>query len=374
MAAPYTLFRRGAYFYVQFRDASGKRLGPRSTGKKLKREAEAWAAEQFRKNAYTQPRGRLTFARYAESWWKPKECAYIRRRRAEGRTLSEGYVAACRGLLENHILPYFRDVRLDKISRGQIEDWKVKLFEESGRAAETVNHALMVLKIMLREAYRRETIPGNPADLVSGVSGPKKVRTALTLEHARLVFENRSRWPDLRHFALNLLGFTTGARLGELQALKWRNAAHDHITIVEAWDRRLKEYKAPKWDSKRVVPIPRYTQAVLREWRHISPFAEETDLVFPSIHGDRPVNPHEVNRVLRHVVKDVGLDTDFTFHGWRHTYVTLLRTTVDDTKLRMLTRHRSEELVDRYTHLDVDRFKDVTAAQDEWLPEAVKED
>ncbi len=172
---------------------------------------------------------------------------YVRRRRAEGMKLSDGYIAANHGLLKNHILPAFENRRLDAITRAQIEDWKLDLFENSGLSAETVNHALKVLKIMMREAYRREIIRGNPA--AGQVSGPAKVRIVLTLEQAQAAFEKREHWADLRHYALNLTAFTTGARMGELQALKWQHVHEGYISIVQAWDRRLKTTKDPKWNS-----------------------------------------------------------------------------------------------------------------------------
>jgi integrase len=366
MPAPYTLFKRGKTWYVQFRDAAGNRTTAKSTGCARKDDAQDWAAEEFRKHGYNKPSKRITFAEYAENWWVPGKCPYTRRRRAEGKELSAGYVAANRGLLQTHIIPEFGKRRLDEITRAQIEDWKVKLFETSGRAAETVNHALKVLKLMLREAYRREIIRGNPGDLVGAVSGPSKERVALTLKQARTLLGDRKHWPDFRHYVLNLTAFTTGARLGELQALQWQNVHEDYIAIVQSWDRRTKTFKEPKWGSNRVVPIPDYTRKAMDELRRSTGHGKPSDLVFPSANGT-PMDPHEVNKKLRDGVASAKIKVDFTFHGWRHTYVSLLRTAVDDTKLMMLTRHKSQALVERYTHQQIEHFSDVRDIQNDWL-------
>lgn len=140
MPAPYRLFKRSnsPYWYVQFRDADGSRTTAKSSGERLKKDAEDWAAEQFRTHGYQKPPKRIKFGEYAEDWWKPDKCRYVRRRRAEGMNLSDGYIAAARGLLENHILPTFKNRTLASISRSQIEDWKLDLFENSGLAPQTV--------------------------------------------------------------------------------------------------------------------------------------------------------------------------------------------------------------------------------------------
>ena len=369
MAAPYTLFKRNdsGVYYVRFRDRAGRRMTAQSTGCTRKRDAEEWAAAQFRSNGYDRPQKRMSFASYAADWWIPEKCPYIRQRRTEGKSLSSGYVTANRGLLENYILPEFGSMKLDAITRADIEDWKVKLFESGSLAAATVNHALKVLKLMMKEAYRREVIPGNPADLVRNVSGPAKERTALSLNQARALFAERNAWRDLRHYALNLAAFSTGARLGELQALQWQHVHEDYIAITQSWDRQQKRFKEPKWDSRRVIPIPAFTRAILDELRVVSPYTADDDLVFYTANRGSPMDPHEVNKQLRAAMATAELDIDFTFHGWRHTYVSLLRTTVDDTKLMMLTRHKSEALVDRYTHMAIEHFDDVRQSQADWL-------
>lgn len=189
----------------------------------------------------------------------------------------------------------------------------------------------------MREAYRREIIKGNPADLVSQVSGPAKERVALTLPQARAVFESHENWADLRHYGINLTAFTTGARMGELQGLEWQHVHDDYISIVQAWDRRLKQVKDPKWNSRRVIPIRHYTKAVLDELRSMSPYSSPEDFVFYTANRESPMDPHEINQKLKSALKAAKVKgVDFTFHGWRHTYVSLLRTEVDETTVRLL--------------------------------------
>ena len=367
MAEPFTLFKRNEVYYARFRNADGTRTAPRSTGCKRKKDAQSWATEQLKQERLSKPSGKKTFAEYAEPWWDNDTCFYVRRRRSEGHELSETYLAANRGLVKNHLVPTFGKTPLEKITRKSIEAWKIKLFESKKISAATINHALKVLKLMLQEAYRDEIIVGNPAGLVSQVKGNSEERVSLTLEEAQKVLIDPEKWRDFRHYVLNLVAFTTGARLGELQALTWQYVFETYIRIEHGWERKTKTLKDPKWRSVRSIPIPRYTSERLTELKKQTPYGEPTDFVFATANRNTPLEAHEVNNHLKAVLKAAEISKKFTFHGWRHTYVTLLRTNVDDITLRHLTRHKSDAMVERYTHLDGATLTKVTQAQKEWF-------
>ncbi len=56
-------------------------------------------------------------------------------------------------------------------------------------------------------------------------------------------------------------------------------------------------------------------------------------------------------------------ELNITFHSWRHTFNSLMRGNIPDSKLRRLTGHRSEEMTEHYTHFSVEDFKDVIEVQ-----------
>ena len=73
-----------------------------------------------------------------------------------------------RAYLKNHILPYFKNIKLQKINTRLIEKWLLNLSEKHGITGNilshaTVNHCLTCLKIMLKEAVRLEYLYKNPA-------------------------------------------------------------------------------------------------------------------------------------------------------------------------------------------------------------------
>lgn len=74
------------------------------------------------------------------------------------------------------------------------------------------------------------------------------------MEEARRLLSEPLLWQDRRHYALNLLAATTGARMGEIRGLQVADISSDHIEIRHGWSDHggLKE---PKWGSARSVPI-----------------------------------------------------------------------------------------------------------------------
>ena len=160
--------KNGKYiYYVQFYDEYGNRLTARSTGQTSKAAAENWSYEQLRKGIIATDKN-ITFGRFAKDWWIWDKCQYVKGRRARGANISRAYIDSMRRILDLHILPFFRDKKLQKINSRMIENWVMTLREKSGKNGNTlshttVNHCLTCLKIMLKEAVRLEYLSKSPA-------------------------------------------------------------------------------------------------------------------------------------------------------------------------------------------------------------------
>jgi site-specific recombinase XerD len=94
-----------------------------------------------------------TFHEYAEEWWLRNE-----------RRLSENTRLDYRWRLESHLLPYFKNMRLNEISLDAVEDYiAAKLAEDNPLSARSINMTLILLGAILETAVERELIPRNPA-------------------------------------------------------------------------------------------------------------------------------------------------------------------------------------------------------------------
>jgi hypothetical protein len=86
----------------------------RSTGQFSKAAAETWAYEQLKRGVIPTEKN-ITFGKFAEKFWIWDECSYVKGRRRRGANISRSYVDDMRTLLTLHILPYFKDKKLQKI-------------------------------------------------------------------------------------------------------------------------------------------------------------------------------------------------------------------------------------------------------------------
>jgi hypothetical protein len=98
-----------------------------------------------------------------------------------------------RRLLQNYLLPFFKDYKLDKINRGLIEKWLLELRSTPARGRGllsdvTVNHAFTCLKIILNRSVEMELIYRNPTQGILKLRETSRERGILTLEEIRALF------------------------------------------------------------------------------------------------------------------------------------------------------------------------------------------
>ena len=136
---PFNLYKRpttkkGKYvYYVRFYDDFGKRLPGKSTGQTSKSAAEAWAIEQLHQGQIIIKKN-VTFSQYAQDWWTWDKCKYINGKIARGSRISRDYTDGMKTYLERHILTYFGNTRIQRITADQVEDWLLGLRDKPSKA------------------------------------------------------------------------------------------------------------------------------------------------------------------------------------------------------------------------------------------------
>jgi integrase len=370
--APYSLQKRPTnrknrfIYYVQFRDENGGYRNALSTGCSNRDDALRWCEEHL-KDGDTHVSG-MTFGTYAQGFWT-SEGAYTQSKLAHGYNLSAGtlYVADC--ITKKHIIPKWGDSALSCLTPGKIDAWIVQLRREGRLASASINHILQSMRTILQQAFSEGLIKENPAALVRRVKLVQVPRGILNMAEAKMLLASDRVWKDHRHFVLNLLAASTGARMGEIRGLQTTNLFPDHIEIRHSWSDHggLKE---PKWGSARNIPI---TSKVSGELECLIVETQPTSIVFYGEHSkDRPLGPGAISKELYEAMKRIGITEAerrrrrLSFHGWRHWLNTALRSRgLPDSKLRQITGHSSEAMSDRYTHYDANDFHEVIVLQEE---------
>jgi integrase len=283
-------------------------------------------------------------------------------------------------LLHNHILPYFKDIKLEKINKRMIEDWILKLSEKPGQIGKispiTINRIITCFGIMLNRAVDLEYIHRNPLKGIVKLKEKPKERGIFTLDEIKVLFSDDSIvtvWEgELRHFVVNILPLTSGMRQGEVLGLQIQNVHENYVSVLKSWSKKY-GFSEPKWSSKRHIPIPTRTAYYLNILIGESPYQQSEDFVFWGESREKPLTDKMIARVLYKAMENIGIEQkerrerNLSYHSWRHTFNTLMRGRIADAKLQKLTGHRSVRMVDNYTHFRVEDFSDVLKIQEEYF-------
>jgi integrase len=374
----WTLYKRktgrgGPVWYYRTYDEFGQRTAGRSTGKTSKTLANDYCAKLFRAGRLL-PTDDLPFGEYALDWWTWGKSEYLRSRLArspEGKpAVSERYADQMVGILNAHLLPAFKDMRLSAITPRALENWITEL-REQGLAHKRINDILSGLRIMLSEAVRLGRLAKSPFDVVKPLGVDRPRRELLSLVEFKELFKAESIptvWKGhTLHRAINLTAALTGCRQGELLALRdedvhpgWFHVAHSYTPRYGLGPTKTREI--------RDVPLHELGMVALQ------PFVGTGGYVFSLTRGQVPMGRQRVNEALYEALEIIGITPEqraarhLSFHAWRHWLVTTLRAHgIPDPLIRRVTGHETAQSVERYTAFQKADFLPVLAIQAEVL-------
>jgi integrase len=215
----------------------------------------------------------------------------------------------------------------------------------SRRSGATLNRYLVALGALFTWAKRQRLVPRNfdsPARHVEKNTETRgRVRYLSDDERDRLLDAcKESVWPRL--FLLVLMGLTTGARRGELLALRWCDINSDRAEAV------LDDTK--NGDRRILVLLPQ----VLTEMQRFAPddASKSTALIFRS--RLRPSQPYSVSKVFNQAMDDANLK-NFKFHDCRHSCASYMaQSGASLLEIADTLGHRQLRMVQRYAHLNTD--------------------
>ncbi len=275
------------------------------------------------------PREIPTFHVFASEWFE--------RQTVEGGRRGNGLSAAGRDDLQwrlsSHLLPAFASRRLDQITVEEVDRYRLAKVREGNLGATSINKTLTTLAAILETAVEYELIDRNPARgrrrRLPAVA-PRRSwldradHIAALLDGAGKLDERARVYRGQRRALLAALTFG-GLRLGEAQALRWRDVDLERGTIT---------VRAAKTDAGvRVVNIlPVLNDELGDHWTRIDPASDA--LVFCTTTGRRLGATNIRRRVLDKAVKHANaqLATDgfeplpdgLTPHSLRRTFASLL--------------------------------------------------
>lgn len=191
-------------------------------------------------------------------------------------------------ILEKDVMPYFGGMKISEIRPADI-----KLFQaeqgKRGLSQSSYNKKHFVLKRVMDHAQENGYIVSNPIDAIKRSS--KQFVKARSLENNYFTerereiilsapFEGNNERKRRQHeflIAFLYVAFFSGARTGEIMALKWSDINFTDNTITICRSIRKGVESTTKTDQARVVPMIDRLVEVLKQWRQVS----KGDYVFP---------------------------------------------------------------------------------------------
>jgi len=334
------IVKRNGKYQVRYFDGLGNR--PSKTVD-TKREAQAFEdqmRQELRRGEYIAPKTIPTFGEKAADWFKTTA------------NCCPGTAANYRGILDNWLLPRFRNVRLDRIDVQAVEKFRTDIGEKTGHC--NVGQIIAVLGRVLEMARRHKQVRENATDdlprlgpkaaeivddvdVDRGTVDPAKVlnpaEVGILLNHAENGFDR----------AFLTTAALTGMRDGELLALRWSEVdlvtAKISVERTLSWARVLpaksetgeraevgpvtpRFYPPKTKTSRRTLAIPGQLVSILRVWKLRCPPGKD-NLVFPAPDGTPLHRSRALKGSLRPTLRRAKL-RPVTLHSLRHSFASAL--------------------------------------------------
>jgi len=366
MRSPFSLYvkklKSGPVWYARFYDpATDKYSITRSTGipctGKKKRKIEAYKVAEKLSETILDDRSPL-FLSYLTSFWK-ENSQYMRSKRlVEKKPVSHDYIKLNALGIKKHVLPYphFAKLRLSDLKPGMIEDWKLWALER-GTGSRRVNAVMQAMSVPVRYAVSRGDLPNDPFRNIKKVAYTQKEKGILNNEEVGQLINVE--YKDSRVKLAVLLAILAGLRRGEVRGLRWGNIDRQSgLICIENNYIDSEGIKPCKCGSNRQVVLPTNLLTTLDDVYSESPYRAPEDFVLFSLRTrEEPCSNEVIRRGFFRILEETGISRDeqkvrnLTFHGMRHTFVTLARMAgLPDIVVQSLAGHKSADMMNHYSH------------------------
>jgi integrase len=189
--------------------------------------------------------------------------------------------ASTKSYVTNHIMPQWASHVADKITKRDLRDWLYLLRDDGELAGPTVSKIKTMIGTIYNWAQFEGLVTTNPAtgwrledvgsDYVPVIVEPEQVKQIIML------------LSNPMHQMLVLVCASTAIRSPEACGLKWRDIDwnRNQIKIERRWTAACIDKPKTK-ASKAPVAMSAQLAWFLRQWRSITPYAQDEDWIFPS--------------------------------------------------------------------------------------------
>jgi integrase len=244
-------------------------------------------------------------------------------------------------IVNNFLAPMMGNLQVAKLAPAHLQDayngWATagrRDGKAGGLSPRTRRHIHRILSAALGRAVEQQLIARNPCDAFKKRLPKVERREMATLTahqaQALLAAIRRARvyWPVL-------IALATGARRGEILALRWRNVDLDRgsLCVIESLEQTKAglRFKAPKNEKTRAITLPAFAVAELRSLKReqaesllmLGVRQSGATLVCARADGE-PMPPRSLTHEFLKAIRRVEDVPQVRFHDLRHSHATQL--------------------------------------------------
>ncbi len=341
----------GKYSYRLRRYIDGKRVTIKVITAKNKSEARKILNKYLSKNLKDIERGDITLKQCSNNFMESKKIEL-------GISTYDDYLT----MLNNHIIPYFKEKKLNQIYSGDITKFRGHLAQKKGKSGclsnRTINKVLIFLHGILQDAVDDDRLLKNPVKLKKHKLDSESKNDFFTIEEMNLFLSNVNH----EYVPFFLAAWHTAMRLGELIGLKWEDINWGKRTIRikrSIYQKKGHIEKSPKTKSgDRIIYMTSTCQLMLHAHKSKSKVHSIKGYVF-----ERHGNPYRKDGIVRSQVRQArrksGLRDTLTFNSIRHGLITLMRGKFPDHIVKRWVGHSTNryDVTDIYTHTTDEEMK-----------------
>lgn len=338
---PYTLFKRGDYWYFRTYGRDGRRTTARTTGQKTKKLAAEWCEELLKVDRLGF--SRQTFRDYAKDFYDD-DSVFITDRPTP---IAPSTIRIYRSTLERFIMPYFGEVKLSDINYTMVKTFRQKLLKD-GYSHNHINNIFTSFKQIMNFAYRDDLIHKNPLEGIAFLERPANAKDSFTREEVKRIYSDVL--PELKSFVLLLA--ITGTRFSEAYGLTSEDIRTKDGTYYFELNKQMIEdgvYSPLKTKDSRVIPIP-----------------EEFALNFKRTESSRSHIKLHTRKVIRTL--DSWEKRGLSLHSMRHFFITDTKAKkINPLIVETVAGHKLKGIANIYTNFHIEDLKELIAWQEDLI-------
>ncbi len=274
------------------------------------------------------------------------------------------WMVARRQMAERTIRAYASDVRAfvcfmegrveGAVCWQSVDDQDVRAWVVSMRGSSQNPLTIRRRLVSLRSFYAFLCEKGLVREMVGvGVVSPslnEKVHDFLSIGDVKAVLFEAGRAENFmeRDFAIVVMLYGLGLRVGELVALRWKDIMFEGSVLIRG-----------KGERERLLPVMEVVRTCLHRWRCVSPQSGDQQHIFIGARG-KPMQSAVILRRLRQVAYKAGIRSRVTPHMLRHSFAShILESGGDVRHIQALLGHVSLTSTQSYLHVGLPHIKRV---------------